>query len=731
VAVAAVVFSLYSFFGGYLNAQLKAIANLLVYLQLILFFQDKNDRIYWHMILLSLLQVVVGAALDLGMVFGVLLGVYTFLSLTALILFFLHRESQATLPMHKPATMEEPSAGYHSPPILRGMAGSDLESHRSLSALGMRNALFIALGAILFALVYFRTSPRHPEANWAFYRGQRPTASGFTSELQLQRMGEMLQSNEPVMRVWLQNNKHEPLKRFEPYFAGEVLPYYDPIDVSWEVSQVRQSELEQIDQEGGKMIPAPAGSFYQMLHIRGSNQRAICAITPAYAVAGTPVETLRTDRNSHLLFRKLTSESYIFPDSKIALGTTGLVANYQPAISPAFQPQNQVERFRWAMQLEEATMNYDTERFAGLARVAEEWLETKLVDDSKPYAVAKSLEDHFHTPGLYRYSLNMNIARDNHLDPIEDFVVNHRIGHCQYFASALVMMLRSRGIPARMVVGYRGFEYNESFHYYQVQQRHAHAWVEAYLAPEHIPENEPTGGKIQSAGAWLRLEPTPSSEESAAEFARNWLGTARDWFDYFDFVWSDYVVGLNQAKQSSSAQNWLMPTAEEHAKWSWKEQWKQWAAWLGFHFSDGNGRIRFDWRAAITTMVFSAGLLFALHHGRKWLRYWGWTQTWNWRRRDRSQPQIAFYIRLEKILGRDGYQRRAEQTPREYSEHCGELVDEQTRQAIARVVATYYKIRFGEYRLAASEQQAIELELNRLEERMLKGEGANLAFSNE
>jgi protein-glutamine gamma-glutamyltransferase len=723
VAVAAVTFSLYNFFGGYLNAQLKAIANLLVYLQLILFFQDKNDRIYWHMILLSLLQVVVGAALDLGMVFGVLLGIYTFLSLTALILFFLHRESQASLHVGRGlSSILQPTLWQGTGPILGAANTEDALTNRSLSILGMRNALFIALGAILFSMVYFRTSPRHPEAKWALFQGQRQTQTGFSNELQLQQMGKMLQNNEPVMRVWLLNAKQEPLSRFEPYFAGEVLPVYDPHEAKWKISQVRQNDIEEIDRPGEPLPAAPSGAFTQRIHMRGTNQRSLFAVAPIYSSKEPTADNMRLDKNSHLLIRKMPGDSYFFPETKFTLATTGLVSNNQPAITPAYEPRGQIERFRWAMQLEEASFNFDPDRFAGLSTVAQEWLETKLIDTNNPYAVAKSLEDHFHTPGLYRYSLDMNVARDDRLDPIEEFVTHHRVGHCQYFASALVMMLRSRGIPARMVVGYRGFEYNESFHYYQVQQRHAHAWVEAYLSPEQIPENEPTGGIITPAGAWLRLEPTPTSEEFAAEFARNWLGTARDWIDYFDFVWSDYVVGMNQTKQSTLNQNWLTATEDQTTTRSWKEQSKRWAAWLGIHFNEGNFGIRFDWRASITAMVLATFCLLGVQLGRKWLRYWSWNQTWNWRRKGRNQPSVPMYVRLEKLLSREGFQRPATQTPREYAAHCALLVDDSSRQAIDRIVETYYSIRFGNHRPDAHEQQEIEGLLAQLESTYLKPE---------
>ena len=74
------------------------------------------------------------------------------------------------------------------------------------------------------------------------------------------------------------------------------------------------------------------------------------------------------------------------------------------------------------------------------------------------------------------------------IDAIEDFVSNNPRGHCEYFATALALMLRSEGIPSRVVLGYRCDEWDPATQSFQVRQLHAHAWVEAYLAAERIPD---------------------------------------------------------------------------------------------------------------------------------------------------------------------------------------------------------------------------------------------------
>jgi len=79
------------------------------------------------------------------------------------------------------------------------------------------------------------------------------------------------------------------------------------------------------------------------------------------------------------------------------------------------------------------------------------------------------------------------------VDPVLLFLEDVREGHCEYFASSLTLMLRTHGIPARMVTGYRVAEYNPIGGYAIVRERHAHAWVEAHLPGE----------------GWVTLDGTP------------------------------------------------------------------------------------------------------------------------------------------------------------------------------------------------------------------------------
>lgn len=133
--------------------------------------------------------------------------------------------------------------------------------------------------------------------------------------------------------------------------------------------------------------------------------------------------------------------------------------------------------------------------------------------------------------GNYKYSLqNLPISGT----PLKDFLFRYRYGNCEYFASAMAVMLRASGIPARVVGGYKGGYYNNTGRYYLVLQKNAHVWVEAYV------ENR----------GWLRLDPTPSSMENyTVASKRGFLFRVRMFFDAIDYYWNASIISYNLEKQ--------------------------------------------------------------------------------------------------------------------------------------------------------------------------------------
>ena len=164
---------------------------------------------------------------------------------------------------------------------------------------------------------------------------------------------------------------------------------------------------------------------------------------------------------------------------------------------------------------------------------------TAQIQERCPRAISRSrrrpLERYLRDSGEFQYSLQMERS-DSDLDPVEDFLTNRKLGHCEYFASALALLLRSVDIPARMVNGFKGGNYNAIAKITTVRQKHAHSWVEALVDRSPEPDRLPL---------WVTLDPTPPDQrnESVARVG----GLANNFYQVTDFVryvWIFYIVGF-------------------------------------------------------------------------------------------------------------------------------------------------------------------------------------------
>ncbi|HEX5759138.1 MAG TPA: DUF3488 and transglutaminase-like domain-containing protein, partial [Thermoanaerobaculia bacterium] len=148
-------------------------------------------------------------------------------------------------------------------------------------------------------------------------------------------------------------------------------------------------------------------------------------------------------------------------------------------------------------------------------------LAARVMGEGPPAERIRRLE--LHLTQQYDYTVDFTgRAADN---PIEDFLFTYRSGQCEYFASAMVLMLRSQGVPARLVTGFLGGEYNLFEDYFIVRDANAHAWVEAYL---------PGAG-------WRTFDPTPAAGRPVAA-EEGAFGLMRQAYDFLLFRWDRYVL---------------------------------------------------------------------------------------------------------------------------------------------------------------------------------------------
>jgi protein-glutamine gamma-glutamyltransferase len=289
------------------------------------------------------------------------------------------------------------------------------------------------------------------------------------------------------------------------------------------------------------------------------------------------------------------------------------------------------------------------------------------ITDSLPsnYDRAAAIENYLRS----HYGYTLQLSRTQPRDPLAEFLFVRKQGHCEYFASAMAVMLRSLHIPSRVVNGFRGGEYNDLSGQYVIRASDAHSWVEAYF---------PGYG-------WVGFDPTP-----AAPPLQQW-GRAGLYLDALSSFWREWVVNYDSAHQGTLARD----AAQGTGQWLTRtRQWghRQYEALLGKarRTSSNIAREPKPW-------IFNAALflilLFAVANGKK---LWLMLRTWRWASRPEKAPAMAasiWYGRMIKRVGRRGWSKTAGQTPQEFAR---KIDDAGLRTRVENFTRSYESARFAE-----------------------------------
>ncbi len=136
----------------------------------------------------------------------------------------------------------------------------------------------------------------------------------------------------------------------------------------------------------------------------------------------------------------------------------------------------------------------------------------------------------------FQYTLNLTASKSKINSPLENFLRDSRAGHCEYFATATALLLRTAGIPSRYATGYAAVEFSHLEDVYVVRQRHAHAWVLAYVN-----------------GRWQEFDTTPAVWVNLEEEMATW------WEPVYDLgSWMVYGFSKWRWRESDSSNDWLL-----------------------------------------------------------------------------------------------------------------------------------------------------------------------------
>ncbi|MBM4109752.1 MAG: DUF3488 domain-containing protein [Phycisphaerae bacterium] len=372
----------------------------------------------------------------------------------------------------------------------------------------------------------------------------RTRAGGFSLRVSLATDERIEDARTEVMTVrWigpdsLSMEHNEPL-----HLRGAVFDRYDPISQSWQVPQ--HPRREYFEGVGAAFVPFvhegidPRLQVYkQVVQMRGLATNQVFSVLAPIAIQAADGMTVALDQSTMLLSsassrigefdRYAVSVKPYASDRDMATLSGGTV---EPGPMPTF-PVDAVKPL--ALELWErwkprgrSVPDFDAAALRPLAR----WERNR--------AVATALEAAL-LSGDFRYTTDLgSIVRRRGEDPIVNFLMSSRQGHCQYFASALCAMCQSMGVDARVVAGFIALEYDAAQLQYIVRSSNAHAWVEVRT------------GDAQ----WTTFDATPPATLQALQAEqRTWADGLRWLWDPLNFAWSRHVVSFDGEAQTELAE---------------------------------------------------------------------------------------------------------------------------------------------------------------------------------
>jgi transglutaminase-like putative cysteine protease len=321
-----------------------------------------------------------------------------------------------------------------------------------------------------------------------------------------------------------------------------------------------------------------------------------------------------------------------------------------------------------------------------------------------PYDKARAIENYLKTS--FHYTLDLKSADR---DPLAEFLFQTREGHCEYFATAMVIMLRTLGIPARIVNGFQMGEYNELNDMYSVRESDAHSWVEAYF-----PKTD----------SWIEFDPTPAA--GINDYTQGGLfAQLRKYADALEVFWLDYIVTLDRDEQASimvDIQQRLLGIKDRLLVYYQSARLfagKLLDSVINRAWSTGELIALIAVVSFVAVSVVSLYVILAFRKRRR-LPDTGYGPWWHrlfilplWRRRlakrDYRQSAVLFYEQMLAIARRAGLVKQPDQTPIEFALASG-------LSPIREITTLYNRVRFGGATLDESETRRISELLGKLKQ---------------
>ncbi len=354
----------------------------------------------------------------------------------------------------------------------------DEKLNKSTCLKTIASSALIPLTALPLATVIFLILPRPMEPIFSFlYR--KGAASGFNDIVSLGEVSSIQESDITIMRV-----KVPELPSNYLYWRGITLDYFD--GRRWRKSG-RKKAL-------AKLSIFPQKFIKQIIYLEPYGEEYLFALDTPIIIKRKGVKAL-SDFTFKLPYPILKRISYV------ALSSPQIHPQDVPNESHLQLPPNLPEEIK---------------------------ILSKKLCVKDPLNTIKNVTLFFKTN--FSYTLKeLPVSKE----PLKEFLKSKK-GNCEFFASAAALILRTCKIPARLVAGFKGGEYNQLGGYYRISQKHAHVWTEAYI----------------NGLGWIRLEPTPQGpivRKTKTDIATQ----IRKFMDLINYYWIMFVVNYDIETQLS------------------------------------------------------------------------------------------------------------------------------------------------------------------------------------
>jgi hypothetical protein len=703
--------------------RIMALVHLSLFASAAKLFQNKTDRDWVFLYLIAFFQMLLASGLTFNATFVASLMIFLFFFISTLAAFEIQRTRRSV-------NSGQEEIITRLKPAQTSTSGSKKEETKSkTNPRGVRRVRYL-MGAsfaqsviiVMLALPFFFMIPRFSSGNLASSLGENNTLTGFSDNVELGNLARIKQNTRVVMRIKLESQPSRYIR-----WRGIALDHYNgkawsltPLSSAYtnsDSSKRSNSEDSSADINFQRSHSFPPALYEQPLKDENLVQQiALEPLNTGTIFASRMVKSVRTPTRDvrHNKFTGALSTNEL--RGRIQYTATSNISIPGEEELRNDNSNNYPEELRALYLQKPDVSSKDKIQFdPRIRKLAQEIT----VSARNNYDKARAIEKYLKTE--LRYSLDLKMAGD---DPLAEFLFDVKEGHCEYFATAMVILLRSIGIPARIVNGFQMGEYNGINGFYTVRESDAHSWVEVYFLhsqnPAETEHNDSQAFKntdSQSKGIWLEFDPTPSS--GINDYSQGGLrASLRKYMDAMEVFWLDYVVTLDRDEQASlmvEIQHRLLEFKNKVL--AYYKTAKTWVRQKIFSLFDTRNWTTGDFIKLGSIIGLLSFIVFALYIAIAYLKRrkhkpTGYNPWWHRifilpilrrikrRKHDHRASAVLFYEQMLAISARAGLKKEPQQTPLEFASASGYA-------QIREITAVYNRVRFGSATLSDEETHKV------------------------